>query len=197
MNKVVKRGFDIFAACFGLLFLGWVILLTWGISSFETKSNGFFFQTRVGRAGKQFKIVKIKTMHERMDGENRTDVTTSNMSEITRSGRILRKYKLDELPQLLNVLLGNMSLVGPRPDVPGFADELEGEDRIILSIRPGITSPASLAFRNEEEILANVDDPETYNREIIWPAKVAMNREYAENYSLRGDANIIWETVFG
>jgi lipopolysaccharide/colanic/teichoic acid biosynthesis glycosyltransferase len=128
--------------------------------------------------------------------ESTTSVITANNPRITKIGRFLRKTKLDELPQLWNVLLGNMSFVGPRPDVPGFADKLQGEDRIVLSIRPGITGPASLAFRNEEELLAQQENPEQYNREIIWPEKVRINKEYIRNYSLWLDIKIIWKTVF-
>ena len=90
-----------------------------------------------------------------------------------------------------------MSLVGPRPDVPGFADQLDGDDRIVLSIRPGITGPATLAFRDEEEILASVDNPETYNREVIWPKKVALNKQYVQDQSLLGDIKLLWETALG
>ena len=126
-----------------------------------------------------------------------TNVTADGDQRITKTGRILRKLKIDELPQLFNVLLGQMSLVGPRPDVPGFADQLTGDDRIILSIRPGITGPASIAFRNEEEILASVDDPETYNREVIWPEKVAINKQYVQSQSLLGDVKLILQTVVG
>ena len=124
-------------------------------------------------------------------------MTADGDQRITKTGRILRKLKIDELPQLFNVLLGQMSLVGPRPDVPGFADQLTGDDRIILSIRPGITGPASIAFRNEEEILASVDDPETYNREVIWPEKVAINKQYVQSQSLLGDVKLILQTVVG
>jgi len=126
-----------------------------------------------------------------------SSVVTNNNPNITSFGRFLRKTKLDELPQLWNVLIGNMSLVGPRPDVPGFADQLKGEDRIILSIRPGITGPASLAFKNEEGLLAQQENPEQYNREIIWPEKVAINKAYIENYSFWLDLKILWKTVVG
>ena len=115
--------------------------------------------------GKQFPLLKLRSM--RVIAGSQTNVTADGDQRITKTGRMLRKLKIDELPQLFNVLLGQMSLVGPRPDVPGFADQLTGDDRIILSIRPGITGPASIAFRNEEEILASVDDPETYNLSLI------------------------------
>jgi len=126
-----------------------------------------------------------------------TCVTSDNDVRITRIGRLLRKFKIDELPQLANVLLGHMSLVGPRPDMPGFLDALEGEDRVLLTLRPGVTGPASIAFRDEDEMLAKVDDPEDYSDNVIWPEKVRINKEYVRNYSLFGDLKIIWQTVFG
>ena len=145
--------------------------------------------------GKQFPLLKLRSM--RVIAGSQTNVTADGDQRITKTGRILRKLKIDELPQLFNVLLGQMSLVGPRPDVPGFADQLTGDDRIILSIRPGITGPASIAFRKEEEILASVDDPETYNREVIWPEKVAINKQYVQSQSLLGDVKLILQTVLG
>ncbi len=132
----------------------------------------------------------------RVDDSINTTVTTENDRRITRVGAVLRATKLDELPQLANVVIGNMSMVGPRPDVVGFADQLVGDDRMILTLRPGITGPASLEFRDEEELLAKQDNPEQYNREVIWPKKVAINRLYVQNWSLIGDCNIIFRTVF-
>ena len=131
----------------------------------------------------------------RASNDLRSTVTTRHDPRITRVGRILRSTKVDELPQLLNVLLGHMSIVGPRPDVPGFADRLSGDDRIVLSIRPGITGPATLEFRNEEELLSSQSDPERYNREVIWPKKVELNREYVANYSFWKDFGYIWRTI--
>ena len=109
----------------------------------------------------------------------------------------LRKYKLDELPELWDVFIGNMSFVGPRPDVPGYADRLQGDDRIILTLRPGITGPATLKYRNEEELLAKVDDPVRYNDEVIYPDKVRINRYYATHYSFWQDIRMICCTVLG
>ena len=109
----------------------------------------------------------------------------------------MRRLKLDEFPQLFNVLAGQMSFVGPRPDLPGCADLLEGDDRIILSVRPGITGPATLRFRNEESVLAAQPDPEAYNRLVVYPEKVRLNRAYIENYSLLTDIRYLWMTVTG
>lgn len=126
-----------------------------------------------------------------------TTVTTTGDIRITQLGAKLRRWKLDELPQLWNVLKGDMSFVGPRPDVPGFMDRLQGEDRAILTLRPGITGPATLKYRNEEEILSKVPDPETYNSEVIWPDKVKINLQYLHNWSLIGDLRYIKQTVIG
>jgi lipopolysaccharide/colanic/teichoic acid biosynthesis glycosyltransferase len=193
-NKIIKRLFDFFLALLGLLITWPIILIAWIIASIETKSNGFFLQKRVGENGKLFTIIKIKTMYPDKKGST---VTTANDSRITKSGKFFRKYKIDELPQLINVLKGDMSFVGPRPDVPGYADKLEGEDRIILSVKPGITGPASLKYKNEEEILASVKNPKEYNDKVIWPDKVKINKEYIKNWSLKKDIEYIIKTIKG
>jgi lipopolysaccharide/colanic/teichoic acid biosynthesis glycosyltransferase len=190
-----KRAFDIVASLAGLLLFAPVIFLCWLVATLDTHSNGFFIQRRIGRHGRVIHVCKIKTMYP-CDGK-RSPIASRNISSISRSGRFFRKYKLDELPQLFNVLIGSMSFVGPRPDVPGYADLLQGEDRIILSLRPGITGPASIKYRDEESILAAVDDPEAYNDRIIWPDKVRINREYFNNYSLLRDLRYIFNTILG
>jgi lipopolysaccharide/colanic/teichoic acid biosynthesis glycosyltransferase len=190
-----KRAFDIVASLAGLLLLAPVILLCWLVAAIETRSNGFFIQKRIGRHGRIIRVCKIKTMYP--GDTRRSPIASRNLASISQSGRILRKYKLDELPQLFNVLAGSMSFVGPRPDVPGYADRLQGDDRIILSLRPGITGPASIKYKDEEAILASVDDPETYNDRIIWPDKVKINLEYFNNYSLLRDLRYIFYTIFG
>ena len=195
MNNFTKRGFDIVVSFLGLTFSWWLIFIAWVIATFETKSNGFFIQKRVGKDGKIFNVIKIKTM-KKVEGVD-TTITSSNDVRITKSGKFFRDTKIDELPQLINVLIGDMSFVGPRPDVPGYADKLEGEDRIVLSIRPGITGPASLKYKNEEEILASQNDPKWYNDKIIWPDKVRINKEYIKNWSLKTDIEYIIKTVTG
>jgi len=190
-----KRGIDLTAAVVGLALTWWVIVAAAAVSARVHRASGFFVQTRVGRFGHPFQLIKIRTMREAPHAT--TNVTTSLDSRITHYGAWLRRTKLDELPQLINVLRGEMSLVGPRPDVPGFADRLEGDDRIVLSVRPGITGPASLAYRNEEAILARVSDPERYNREVIYPDKVRLNRAYVTEYTLLGDVRLLFLTVFG
>lgn len=193
-DAVIKRMFDLIFSFIGLIITGPIIAVAWVLAALNTGRNGFFLQSRVGRFGKSFKIIKIRTM--RTDSVLNTTVTTSTDRRITRVGRILRKTKIDELPQLINVLMGDMSFVGPRPDVAGFADILEGDDRVVLSVRPGITGPAALAYRNEEEILSLQEDPELYNREVIFPEKVRINREYIEKYSFLNDIKYIFLTLF-
>ncbi|MEM7129574.1 MAG: sugar transferase [Chloroflexota bacterium] len=194
VDRVIKRLFDIAIALIGLVGTSWLILFAYILATIDTRQSGFFTQTRIGRHGKPFRTIKIRTM--RKVAQVKTTVTTSQDPRITRLGRFWRRTKIDELPQLINVLLGQMSLVGPRPDVPGFADRLVGPDRIILSIRPGITGPATLVFRNEEELLAQQEEPVRYNREVIYPEKVRLNREYIENYRLWDDFRCLMQTVW-
>jgi lipopolysaccharide/colanic/teichoic acid biosynthesis glycosyltransferase len=193
--KVIqKRAFDIVCSVLGLVILWWLILLTALLAWLTTGQNGFFVQRRIGRFGRVFKVIKIRTM--RSIDNVVTTVTTDNDLRITPLGRFFRKTKIDELPQLINILLGDMSFVGPRPDVPGFADKLNDDDKIILSIRPGITGPATLAYKNEEKLLVSVDNPEKYNQDIIFPDKVRINKEYIKNYSLFSDIRYIFITIF-
>ena len=189
-----KRLFDILLSTFGLVLFGWLIILAWVAASFDTRSNGFFIQRRVGLNGSLFKVIKIKTMRP-IDNFD-TTVTSAGDPRITALGAIFRRFKIDELPQLWNVLIGDMSLVGPRPDVPGYADLLEGEARAILRLRPGITGPATLKYRNEEELLAVQASPEAYNRNVIWPDKVRLNLLYIRHWSLWCDVRVIFQTVF-
>lgn len=190
-----KRIFDIAASLAGLIVLSPIIGICWIVAALETRSNGFFIQKRIGRHGRVIHVCKIKTMYP--PNGRRSPIASRNLSSITRSGRVFRKYKLDELPQLFNVLAGSMSIVGPRPDVPGYADRLQGSDKVILLLRPGITGPASIKYKDEESILAAVDDPETYNDRVIWPDKVRINREYFVNYSLLRDVKYIVHTILG
>lgn len=191
----LKRFFDFSAALLGLLIVWWLILLAFIAASLETRSSGFFCQKRVGKGGRIFNVVKIKTM--RPSQVITTTVTQSGDPRITALGRFFRKIKIDELPQLWNVLVGDMSFVGPRPDVPGFADRLTGENRAVLSIRPGITGPATLKYRDEAELLSRQLNAEAYNRDVIFPDKVKMNLEYIRNWSLVGDFRYIIQTLTG
>ena len=187
-----KRLLDFLVALTGLLLTGWLIAVCWLAARCSTGASGFFRQQRVGRAGRLIQVVKLRTM--RPSASTATTVTARDDPRITRVGGWLRRRRLDELPQLWNVLRGDMSLVGPRPDVPGFADRLQGEARAILALRPGITGPATLAFREEEELLARQPDPERYNSEVIWPAKVALNLRYAAEHDLGSDLGFVLAT---
>lgn len=189
-----KRSIDLLGAILGLFLTWWLILLAWIGATVDTRRNGLFTQQRIGRHGKAFRVLKIRTMRE-VPGHD-TTVTKANDVRITRLGALFRRLKVDELPQIWNVLVGEMSFVGPRPDVPSFADRLEGEDRVVLSIRPGITGPATLKYRDEETLLATVEDPERYNREVLWPDKVRINRDYILNWSLTNDLKLIGQTFW-
>ena len=192
-RAAVKRTFDLIVSAIGLVLTSWLILLAWMLASLDTGTNGMFSQCRVGRHGQLFNVFKIRTM--RADSHDASTVTTARDPRITRLGRLWRKTKIDELPQLFNVLVGHMSFVGPRPDVPGFADRLQGEDRIVLSVRPGITGPATLRYRDEEQLLASVPDPEAYNRDVIFPDKVRINRDYVLSWSFWRDIGYIFQTL--
>jgi len=192
---MIKRSFDFVLSFIGIVLFGWIILLAWLVASVETKSNGFFLQKRVGKDGRLFDIIKIKTM-KKVDGVD-TTITSADDIRITKSGKFFRKTKIDELPQFFNIFKGDMSFVGPRPDVEGYADKLEGEDRIILSVKPGITGPASIKYKNEEEILAKQKDAKKYNDEVIWRDKVKINKEYIQNQSLLKDIEYLIKTITG
>lgn len=192
-DRFAKRTFDICIAALGLAFTGWLILLAAALARLDTGLVGFFTQERVGRDGKLFRIIKIRTMKNLVGID--TSVTTLSDERITRFGHFLRRTKIDELPQLYNVLIGNMSFVGPRPDVPGFADCLVGDDRVILTVRPGITGPATLEFRDEESLLNECSDPESYNCDVLFPKKVRINRDYVENYRFLNDLKYIYRTL--
>lgn len=194
-ESIIKRLFDIFFSLLGLIITFPIILVAWFISTIENKTNGLFIQSRIGRSGKLFNIYKIRTMKNIPNMNN--FVTSKDDIRICKSGLFFRKTKIDELPQLLNVFLGQMSFVGPRPDMTGYADRLEGNERIILTVRPGITGPAQLFYKNEEEILAKQDDIVKYNDEVIWPNKVKINISYVENYTILKDFYYIWKTIVG
>jgi len=192
-DRLLKRSFDVITSFIGLITFSWIIGLAFIAATLDTRQNGFFLQERVGKDGRLFHTIKIRTMRRIASIE--TTVTTAHDARITKLGHFLRQTKIDELPQLINVLVGQMSLVGPRPDVPGFADRLTEADQIILTVRPGITGPATLQFRDEEQILAQQSDPEAYNREVIYPAKTRINRHYVESYSFWVDIRCLVQTI--
>jgi len=161
----LKRVFDFIFSIFVLFFLSWILVLLWFFCSIDTNANGLFTQIRVGQHGKLFKIYKLRTMH----------ISDESISGF---GAFLRKFKIDEIPQLWNVIIGNMSVVGPRPDIPGYYDLLEGEDKKVLMLKPGITSVASLKYVDEENILQQHMNAKEYNDKVIFRDKVKINLDY-------------------
>ena len=180
---MLKRIFDITFSFFAIVLVGFFVFLFWIFASIDTFSNGLFVQERVGQFGQMFQIYKLKSIQ-------------NNSNKISKFGRFIRKHKIDELPQLWNVFIGNMSVVGPRPDIAGYYDKLIGAERKLLNLKPGLTSQASLKYYNEEIILANKKNPHEYNDRIIFPDKVKMNLEYLENQSFMLDLKIIFQTIF-
>lgn len=179
---MAKRIFDVLLAAVFLVISSPLFLVVWLFSAIDSSSSGIFLQDRIGRFGKKFKIIKFRTF-----GRNNKGVTAF--------GKILRKWKIDELPQLINVLKGTMSLVGPRPDVTGYYDQLKGEDRKLLLLKPGITSLAAIKYLNEETLLNGMDNPRQYNDTVIFPEKLKLNLEYLENQSILVDSQIIIKTI--
>ncbi len=190
---MLKNSFDKTFALIGLLVLSPLLLLIALLIRVKMPDGAVLFrQQRVGQHGKVFTMVKFRTMTVTHHGSS---ISVAGESRITPLGAILRKYKLDELPELWNILKGDMSFVGPRPDVPGYADKLIGKDRDILQLKPGITGPATLKYRNEEELLAQQTNPQQYNDEVIFPDKVKINLGYLHHHSFWGDIRIIIKTI--
>ena len=191
----IKSLFDRGASLFGLIFLFPVLIIISILIRIKMPGGPVIFkQKRVGQYGRLFTMYKFRSMTVAHSGSS---ISVKGESRITPLGAVLRKYKLDELPELWNVLIGDMSFVGPRPDVPGYADRLEGEHRRILLLKPGITGPASLKYRNEEELLAEQTEPQKYNDEFLFPDKVRINIEYLDSWSFWNDIKIIIYTVLG
>jgi lipopolysaccharide/colanic/teichoic acid biosynthesis glycosyltransferase len=184
---MIKRFFDIIFSLFTLLFFFWVVCIAWLLAAIDTHTNGIFIQERIGQFGNPFKIYKLRTIQVSPSSGN---------PRISKIGKFLRSYKLDELPQFLNVLKGEMSIVGPRPDLPGYYDLLQGENRKILELKPGLTSPAALKYSAEEQLLEKQDLPLLYNNNSIFPDKVQLNLDYYYNRSFWGDIVLILKTVW-
>lgn len=191
-QQISKRIFDINLGIISLVIFLIPMMIFVIVASFSTKSFGIFSQNRVGKNAKLFRLYKIKSMRV---NDSTNHITTSNDLRVTKFGKFLRKSKMDELPQLFNVLIGDMSFVGPRPDVEGYADKLMGDDRIILSVKPGITGPATIKFNNEEELLAQQENPIKYNDEVIWPQKVVLNKIYVKEWSRLNDITYLFLTI--
>ena len=215
---MLKIVFDKVVSLVGLIVLSPVRLIVTLLIKWKMPGPILFCQQRVGRYGRIFTVYKFRTMTVKAEASvasrnsEATSIASQEQSRITPLGEKLRRYKLDELPELWNVLKGDMSFVGPRPDVPGYADQLQGEDREVLLLRPGITGPASLKYRNEEDILEAVDEAlqkgrsglpigittvQEYNDNVIYPDKVRLNRYYLHHYSFIKDIKMIVCTVLG
>ncbi|MFW5515277.1 MAG: sugar transferase [Prevotella sp.] len=192
---MAKRLFDIISSGIGLLCLApvFVVMAIW--IKLDSRGPVFYRQTRVGRYGRDFRIFKFRSM--RVGSDKGRQITVGERDpRITRSGYFIRRYKIDELPQLINVFLGDMSVVGPRPEVRKYVDLYSEEQRKVFQVRPGITDLASIKYRNENELLSQVDDPDTYYIDVIMPDKLAINLEYIRHQSFMGDIKIIFNTLF-
>ena len=193
MYRYFKSIIDFLTALILLSILFPLLIFLFCICSITTKSWGLYQQTRIGYRNEPFRIYKFKSM---VDVNNNSDFITDGFdTRITQVGSILRKTKLDELPQLLNVLMGQMSFVGPRPDVMGYAELLPIQDQYLNSVKPGISSPASLYFKNEEFILSKVDNKVQFNDSVIWPIKAKMNISYSKEISFTKDLKVILQTL--
>lgn len=190
----MKRLFDIAVSAIGLVLLSplFIILAIW--IKCDSKGSIFYRQIRVGRYNKNFKLYKFRSM--RMGADKGSLITIGGHDpRITRSGYYIRKYKLDELPQLINVFMGDMSLVGPRPEVRKYVDFYTLKQMHVLDVRPGITDLASIHYRNENELLEKIEDPESYYREVIMQDKLKINEEYIERMSFLFDLKLIFSTL--
>ena len=191
----MKRTFDIVSCTLAVLLLfpfGLLIALCIVCGS---KGGVFYRQVRVGKDGKDFKLLKFRTMRPNADRQGLL-ITVGNDQRITRIGKFLRKYKIDELPQLLNIIKGDMSVVGPRPEVRQYVELYDERQRRVLTVRPGLTDYASLQYISESELLAKSNDPEKTYIEEIMPAKLELNLQYIDNQSLKEDFKLIFQTLF-
>lgn len=182
---MIKRIFDIVFSVLGLVFTGWIIIIFIIITTVDTGQSGIYTQIRIGKNGKRFRIYKLRTLKPDSSGN----------FKVSALGNFLRKSKIDELPQLYNIIINNMSFVGPRPDIPGYYDRLEGNDRILLELKPGITGPASIKYSDEEKLLLSKENPEKYNDEVVFPDKVRINLKYHQHWSFALDLKIILYTI--
>ncbi len=192
-NLVIKRVFDVFLSCFGIVLIFPIFLIVSILIKLTSKGPVIFKQCRVTKGSKEFKIYKFRTMF--VDTEKDRQITVGADKRITSVGRILRKTKLDELPQLFNVLKGEMSFVGPRPEVPKYVALYSEEEREILEVRAGITDYASIYFSNESELLAKVKDPEKFYIEVIMPHKIKLNKKYIKEIGIITDIRLIIMTI--
>ncbi|MEI8122201.1 MAG: sugar transferase [bacterium] len=192
----MKRVLDIAGALVGEVLLSPLLAVVWIAVVLESGLPGLFRQRRMGRGGSEFALYKFRTMTVLQRGTERGSFDVGSSARVTRVGKLLRKTKLDELPQLWNVLVGDMSLVGPRPEVRKWVEVYPERWAKVLSVRPGITDPASIEFRNEEELLAAAPDPETHYRNVILPQKLDLYERYVASQSLGGDISILFRTMW-
>ena len=191
----MKRLFDIVASALGLIVLSplFLILAVW--IKLDSKGPVFYRQVRVGRHNKDFRIFKFRTMRQGSDAGSLVTIGEKD-PRVTRSGYFIRKFKLDEFPQLINVLIGDMSLVGPRPEVRHYVDYWTPEQMRVLDVRPGITDTASIKFRNENELMEKAEDPEKYYIEVIMQEKLKLYLDYVDHHSFFGDIGLIFKTIW-
>lgn len=195
LQLILKRVFDIIFSLLGLIVLLPVFLVIAIVIKMDSKGPVFFKQIRIGKEGKEFKILKFRTMV--VDAEKKgMQITVGRDSRITRSGHYLRKSKLDELPQLINVLLGDMSFVGHRPEVPKYVAMYDENQKSVLKVKPGITDIASIEYRDENTLLAQSTNPEKTYIEEVMPSKLELNMKYIRNISIVNDIRLILKTIF-
>lgn len=193
-TKMGKRMFDLAAAAIGLLLLFPVLLFLMVLVKLTSPGPALYWQQRVGRGGKVFRIAKLRSMFKDADKDG-PRITSSGDSRVTAVGSILRRFKADELPQLWNVLKGEMSLVGPRPEVSHYVESYSASQRRVLTVRPGITDPASIAYRHEEELLGAQPDADSYYRQVLLPEKLTRNMEYLDRISFSYDLSLLLRTT--
>ena len=194
INSIVKRIFDFFAALIGIIILLPIFIIVSIAIKLDSPGNIMFLQKRVGKCGKKFDIFKFRTMVTNAERLGK-QITVGKDNRITKVGAFLRKYKIDELPQLFNVLKGDMSLVGPRPEVPKYVALYNEEQKKVLSVRPGITDLASLKYSDENDILGKVENPEEYYINVIMKDKLSLNLEYIEKSNLFFDISLVIKTI--
>jgi lipopolysaccharide/colanic/teichoic acid biosynthesis glycosyltransferase len=193
-NEILKRIFDLLVSFMGIVILSPVFIIASIAIKLDSKGKILFLQKRVGRYGKEFNIYKFRTMITDAEKIGK-QITVGKDSRITKVGAFLRKFKIDELPQLFNVFKGDMSLVGPRPEVPKYVSLYNEEQRRVLEVRPGITDMASLRYKDENDILGNVENPEEYYINIIMKDKLNLNLEYIEKSNIFFDIYLIIKTI--
>lgn len=194
-GKITKRTFDILACITAMVILSPLWLCIGLMVACGSKGGALYRQTRIGRDGKEFKLLKFRTMRQDADKIGGL-ITVGDDQRVTRIGKFLRKYKLDELPQFLNIIKGDMSIVGPRPEVPKYVVLYNEQQRRVLSVRPGLTDYASIDYISESELLAQSADPDRTYIEEIMPAKLELNLKYIENQSITEDLRLIFKTLF-